>query len=151
MPEKTIKAFLDKNNVKYVSIKHSPAYTSPEIAESVHISGNNFAKTVVVKVDGQLALVVLPAHQHVDVEQIREAAGAKEVAIASESEFVDQFPDCDVGAMPPFGNLFDMDVYAMPGLDAHEDIYCNAGSHAEVISLKSADFFKLVQPKVLSA
>lgn len=151
MPLKQLQKYLDENNVKYVKIQHSPAYTAPEIAESVHVSGNNFAKAVIVKIDSNLAMIVLPAHQHVDVEAVKSLLGANEVTIASEYEFVDKFPDCEVGAMPPFGNLFGMDVYIAPVLSEHEEIICNAGSHAEVIRLKYQDFFSLVKPTLLQA
>lgn len=148
MPVQKLKEFLDGNNVKYISISHSPAYTAQEIAASAHIPGKELAKTVVVRLDGKFAMAVLPASYKVDLDQLQSVAGATETELASEQEFQDVFPGCEVGAMPPFGNLYEMDVYVSETLAEDEEIAFNAGSHTELIRLAYADFERLVQPTV---
>lgn len=149
MPSQKLKQFLDSHNVKYVSIQHSPAYTAQEVAASSHVSGRGFAKTVVVKIDGTMALVVLPANRKVVLADLREALGATQVKLATEEEFQARFPDCEVGAMPPFGNLYGMEVYVAPNLAEEAEITFNAGTHTEVIKMAYSDFARLVQPKVI--
>jgi Ala-tRNA(Pro) deacylase len=149
MPVKKLKEFLDQNNIKYVSIAHSPVYTAQEIAASAHIKGRELAKTVMVKLDGRMAMAVLPASYRIDFGQLKEASGAVKAELATEEEFKDLFPECDVGAMPPFGNLYGIEVYAAESLAEDEKIAFNAGSHTEIIQLAYSDFEKLVKPKVL--
>ena len=149
MPVKKLKEFLDSNNIKYVIIKHSTAYTAQEIAAAAHIPGKELAKTVMVKVDGKMAMAVLPAAYKVDFNLVKKAAGAKKVELASEEEFQDMFPDCIVGAMPPFGNLYGMEVFVSKSLAEDYEIAFNAGSHNELIKLAYKDFEKLVKPKML--
>jgi Ala-tRNA(Pro) deacylase len=149
MPATKLKEFLDSHGVKYVTIRHSVAYTAQEIAASAHIRGKEMAKTVVVKLDGTLALVVVPAAQKVDVRRLKEATGAKKAEIAVEEDFRSAFPECDLGAMPPFGNLYGVVVYVDPQLAEDEEIVFNACSHTELIRLPYKDFQKLVQPKVV--
>ena len=148
MPVQKLKDFLDANRVQYVSIRHSPAYTSEKIAASAHIPGKELAKTVMVKLDGKMAMAVLPATQRIDVRRLKEASGAKQAELASEHEFASLFPACETGAMPPFGNLYDMQVYVSPSLADDEEIAFNAGSHTELIKMAYADFDRLVGPKV---
>ena len=119
MPAKKLKEYLDKSRVKYVTINHSPAYTAQEIAEISHISAKALAKTVIVKINDKLAMVVTPAHVKVSFDQIKKSTKAKQVELASEFEFQERFPGCELGAMPPFGNLFDMDVYVTNDLTEH--------------------------------
>ena len=148
MPVKKLKQFLDENKIKYVSIQHSPSYTAQEIAASAHIPGKDLAKTVMVKIDDRMAMAILPATQQVDFHHLSRAAKAKEIELATEEEFADKFPGCEIGAMPPFGNLYGMDVYVDESLTEDETIAFNAGSHTELIKLPYADFKRLVQPKV---
>lgn len=148
MAVEKVKEFLDSNGVKYVTISHSPAYTALEIAASAHIPGDELAKTVMVKVDGVMAMAVLPASYQIDFARLQQATGAGQVELASEKEFEDMFPNCDVGAMPPFGNLYDMKVFVESHLTEDEEIAFNAGSHTELIRLPYADYAKLVQPEV---
>ena len=150
MPVQKLKKFLDDNRIKYVSIKHSLAYTAQEIAASTHISGRNMAKTVIVKLDGKMAMAVLPAPFRVDTELLKKETGAKRVELASEQEFSSHFPECDAGAMPPFGNLYGMDVYVDKKLSEDDEIAFNAGSHTELIKMAYKDFERLVKPKVVS-
>lgn len=148
MPVSKLKAFLDENKVKYVTIRHSNAYTAQEIASSAHVSGKEFAKTVMIKIDGRMAMAVLPASYQIDFEMLRNAFGTKKVTLASEMEFMNFFPDCEIGAMPPFGNLYDMEVYVAESLTSNKEIAFNAGNHTEIIKLGFDDYIRLVQPNI---
>lgn len=147
MPVQKLKQFLDSQHVKYVTIRHSPAFTAQEIASSAHIPGRELAKTVMVKVDGTMAMVVLPASHRVDLELVADATGAN-VELAGEREFEQLFPGCEIGAMPPFGNLYGMPVWVARSLTEDEEIAFNAGSHTELIRLAYRDFERLVSPRV---
>lgn len=149
MPVERLKKVLDQNKIKYVCLRHSPAYTAQEIAASAHISGNEIAKTVILKLDGTFAMAVLPASLRIDFDLLKDAFTATRVELASEDEFKDLFPHCEVGAMPPFGNLFGMHVYVAPELAEDEHIAFNAGSHTELIRMRYVDFEDLVQPQEL--
>jgi Ala-tRNA(Pro) deacylase len=149
MPVKKLKEFLDSNKVKYVSISHSAAYTAQEIAASAHVPGKELAKTVMVKIDGKMAMAVLPASFKVDLQHLKDAVGAATVALAGEREFRDMFPGCETGGMPPFGNLFGMDVFVSAKLAEDQEIAFNAGSHTELLKLAYKDFEQLVKPKVI--
>jgi Ala-tRNA(Pro) deacylase len=149
VPVKKLKDFLDSNNVKYVTISHSPAFTAQQIAASAHVPGKELAKTVMIKIDGRMAMAVLPASYRVDFDLLKAATGAATIELAGEQEFKDLFPECDVGAMPPFGNLYEMEVYAAERLAEDEEIVFNAGSHTELIRLAYKDFERLVKPRVL--
>ena len=148
MPARALQTFLDSHQVKYVTIRHSPAFTAQEIAASAHVPGKQLAKTVIVKLDGQLAMAVLPASDTVDVERLKAAAGARTVALANEPDFQDRFPECEVGAMPPFGNLYGLDVWVAARLAEDAEIAFNAGDHTELIRMAYRDFDRLVRPKV---
>ncbi len=148
MPLKQLKEFLDSNGVKYVTIGHSAAFTAQEIAASAHIPGKELAKTVMVDLDGRMAMAVLPASMKVDFDRLQQVSGAKQAGLADEVQFANLFPGCEVGAMPPFGNLYDMDVYVSERLAEDDEIAFNAGSHTELVRLAYADFERLVQPKV---
>lgn len=150
MPAAQLKRFLDEHGVRYVCIQHSPAYTAQETAASAHIPGRELAKTVMVRIDGKMAMAVLPANSKVDFDLLRKAAGAEKVELATEQQFRDMFPECEVGAMPPFGNLYDTDVFADRELAKDEEIAFNAGSHNELIKLAYEDFEKYARPKVAS-
>jgi Ala-tRNA(Pro) deacylase len=149
MPVKKLKEFLESQNIKYMLCIHSTAYTAQEIAASAHIPGKDLAKTVMVKIDDKMAMAVLPASFRVDFDLLKKATGSKNVELASEEEFKYLFPDCEIGAMPPFGNLYDMDVYVAETLTEDDEIAFNAGSHRELIKLLYKDFEKLVNPKVV--
>lgn len=148
MPVKALTKFLDANGVKYVTIRHSVAYTAPQIAESAHIPGDQLAKTVMVKLDERLAMAVLRGTDKVDIDLLRNAAGANKAEFATEAQFQGAFPAVEPGAMPPFGNLYDMPVYVDEGLAKDERIAFNAGTHSELIQLDYADFERLVEPSV---
>ncbi len=151
MPVKKIKQLLDEHKVKYVVISHSPAYTAQEVAALAHIPGKVMAKTVMIKIDNALAMLVLPASYRVNFEMLKENTGAKNVELASEEEFKYSFPDCEIGAMPPFGNLYGMQVLVSESLTDDEDIAFNAGSHRELVKMKYKDFEKLIKPKIVKS
>ena len=149
MPVYKLIEFLNSNEIKYIIKSHSKAYTSQEIAASAHIPGKEMAKTVMVKTDGTMTMAVLPASYKVDLSKLKEAAGAGKIELASEQEFADMFPECEIGAMPPFGNLYGMEVFVAATLAEDEEIVFNAGSHTELIRLSYKDFERLVNPKVV--
>jgi len=143
-----LKDFLDSHHVKYLTISHSLAYTAQGIASLAHISGRELAKTVIVKLDGKLAMAVVPASSHVDLGLLKAAAGAKTAELASEDEFRGIFPDCETGAMPPFGLLYGLEVYADRILSHDKEIAFNAGSHRELVRLAWEDFANLGKPRM---
>ena len=148
MPINKLVTFLEGQHAKYVTIGHSTAYTAQEVAALAHVRGKDLAKTVMVKVDGKIAMAVIPASYKVDLDLLKVAAGAECVELASEAEFKSMFPDCETGAMPPFGNLYGMAVFADEKLAKDEEIAFNAGSHRELVRLTYRDFERLVQPGV---
>ena len=149
MPAERLREYLDSKQVKYVTISHSVAFTAQEIAASAHIPGKELAKTVMVKMDGKMAMAVLPASHRVDLSMLKNSVGATKVELANEREFKNLFPECEIGAMPPFGNLYDMEVYVSRSLAEDEAIAFNAGSHTELIQLSYRDFLGLIEPKVV--
>jgi len=149
MAEKRLLRYLEEEGVPYEVIKHSPTYTTQETAATAHISGKIMAKPVLVKADDKLIMVVEPGHTNLDLEWIRQQLGAEHVEMASEEQFQEWFPGCEVGAMPPFGNLYDLDVYLIDQLPHEKDIVFEAGSHSEAIKMAYQDYLRLVQPKLL--
>jgi len=149
MPLSRLKEFLDSHKIQYIVISHSVAYTANGIAALTHIPGKELAKTVIMKIDNLIAMAVVSASQHVDLAALRAATGARNVELATESEFRNKFPDCETGAMPPFGNLYGIDVYADESLARDKEIAFNAGSHRELVRLAWDDFKTLVRPKML--
>jgi len=144
-----LRAYLDQKGVKYVSIRHSPAYTAQEVAASAHIPAQKMAKIVMVKLDGKLVMVVVPAADRVVFDLLKETTGAGQVELANELEFAALFPNCERGAMAPFGHLHNLEVYVAEDLAEQEEIAFNAGSFTELIQMRYVDFARLVQPKVL--
>ena len=146
MPATRLKEFLDRAGIRYSTQPHSAAYTAQEVAASAHIPGSHFAKTVIVSIDGQLAMVVLPANRKVILQELRDITGSDRVTFASENEFKVRFPDCEPGAMPPFGNLYGMEVFIAPELAKDDELAFSAGTHGEVIRMAYDDFERLVHP-----
>lgn len=143
-----LKDFLDARQIKYVVLSHSPAYTAMEIAALAQIPGKEIAKTVMLKVEGIMMMAVVPASHMVDFKAMHDITGAKHVELAGEHEFKNLFPECEVGAMPPFGNLFNLGVIVSESLAEDEMIAFNAGTHKELVRMTYRDFAQLVQPKV---
>nr|MBN2278158.1 YbaK/EbsC family protein [candidate division Zixibacteria bacterium] len=149
MPIRRLLEFPDQNRVNYEIKKHPPAFTAQAIASLAHIPGGEMVKTVMVKVEGKMAMAVLPAANMVDFEMLRDTVGCDDVQMARESEFRDMFPDCELGAMPPFGNLYGLGVYVAEKLTGHKMIAFNACSQTEVLIMQYADFERLVKPKMI--
>ena len=145
----TVKEFLDANRVAHIIVKHPLAFTATSVAGAAHVPGRRMAKTVVVNLDGKPALAVVPAAHKVDLERLRRAAGATTAELADERDFRAEFPGCEVGAMPPFGNLYGMDVYLEPHLATGGEIAFNAGSHTELIRMAYEDYARLVHPRLV--
>jgi len=148
MPVDRLKEFLEENDVQYETLAHSEAFTAQEAAAAAHIPGKDLAKVVMVKIDGEMAMVALPATYKVSLERLEDVTGADRVALADEDEFRDFFPTCEPGAMPPFGNLWDMQVFVDRHLREDERIAFAAGTHHELVRLAYSDFEELVNPVV---
>lgn len=149
MPLDRLIKYLDENEKKYVVIKHSKAYTAQEVAASAHIPGKEMVKTVIVKADGEMLMVVLPSTHDVDFKALKKATGSKEIDLATEDEFQSKFPDCELGAMPPFGDLYDLKTLVAHALTEDERIAFNAGTHKELIQMSYQDYEELAKPVVL--
>jgi Ala-tRNA(Pro) deacylase len=148
MPVNALRDYLDENEVEYVTISHSRAYTAQRIAAAAHVPGKEMAKTVMLKVDGSLVMAVLRAPDKVNLSKVKEITGADKVELAKEGEFEKSFPDCEVGSMPPFGNLYDLEVLVDSNLTKDEHIVFNACSHRELIRMPYESYANLVQPKI---
>jgi Ala-tRNA(Pro) deacylase len=144
-----LREYLDQNGAKYTVTTHSPAYTAQEIAKAADVTGKMMAKVVMIKVDAKLTMLVLPAHEKVDFDALRVATGARDVALAREEEFSQYFKDCETGAMPPFGNLYGIDVFVSEDLHDRGEIVFNGCSFRELVRMRYDDFVRLVRPKVL--
>ena len=145
---KRLREYLDSCGVKYVVISHSQAFTAQEIAASMHVPGREMAKTVVVRTPQGIALCVVRAMDKVDVDLVAESLGAPSARLATEQEFRDHFPDCEMGAMPPFGNLYKVPTLVDELLAKDKEIVFNAGSHVEAVRLAYSDFVRLAKPRV---
>jgi Ala-tRNA(Pro) deacylase len=143
-----LKQYLDENKIKYTWMVHSKAYTAQEVAQTMHVPGKELAKTIVVKADEEFMMAVLPAPYHVDLTRLKKAIGARHLELASEAEFTSLFPECEIGAMPPFGNLYLLPVYVSEQLTKDKEIVFNAGTHTDAIRMKYDNFAELVRPKV---
>jgi Ala-tRNA(Pro) deacylase len=141
-----LEAYLREQEVPFEVHHHPPAYTAQRVAEAEHISGKIMVKVVMAFADGKIVMLAVPAPKHVSLTKAAEATGAKEVRLAHEDEFAAAFPDCEVGAMPPFGNLYGLPVYADAQLAQDETIVFNAGTHEDTVHMKYADFESLVKP-----
>ena len=150
MPIQQLKEFLDGANVEYMCLTHPPAFTAQDLAHHVKIAGDKVVKTVIIELDGKMAMLVMPASWRVRWESLSRILDTDFVDLADEQEFQDRFPDCEVGAMPPFGNLFGMTVYCAEPLTEQSELAFAAGSHTETLHMKTRDFLNLVQPMVLN-
>jgi Ala-tRNA(Pro) deacylase len=147
MPSQNLTRYLNDHRVKYTTITHTPAYTAQEIAAAAHVSGMKLAKSVVVKIDGKLCIFVEPANYKVNLKALQVQLGAHSVELAHEYEFEDTFPGCETGAVPPIGELFDVDVYVDDVIKYQDEIAFSAGNHSELVTMRYSDFEKLVKPK----
>jgi Ala-tRNA(Pro) deacylase len=143
-----LKELLDHAKITYEVYNHALAYTAQEIAAKQHFSGNEMAKVVMLEVDHELVMGVIPGNHKINPETVRTSLGASRIRLATEDEFSARFPECEIGAMPPFGNLFGLKVFVDPALTRDEYIYFNAGNHVQTVRLKYKDFVALVKPRV---
>lgn len=144
-----LKETLDRAKISYEVYNHPRAFTAQEIAATQHLTGRAMAKVVILNVDGSFVMAVVPSHRLVNFALAKAGLGATDVTLATEEQFVGLFPECEIGAMPPFGNLFGLRVIADPALERHESIFFNAGNHLQTVRLKYRDFKSLVKPEMV--
>jgi Ala-tRNA(Pro) deacylase len=145
-----LREYLDKQKVPYEVLSHRQAFTAQEVAQAQHVPGRELAKVVMVRSGGAFVMLVVPAPYRIDLERAKSALGKTDLVLATEDEFKGLFPQCEAGAMPPFGNLYDLPVYVDQTLTRDEEIVFNAGTHTQTVKMKYADFARLVQPKVVA-
>ncbi|PWU08928.1 MAG: deacylase [Terriglobia bacterium] len=145
-----LRVFLDENHAEYTHTVHSLAYTAREVASAEHLPAREVAKTVVIHGDNGYHLLVVPATKLVDFQEIRMALGFTHARMVPETELASLFPDCELGAMPPMGNLYGMPVYLDSGLAGEETITFNAGTHRDVVHMRTSEFRRLVRPTIVS-
>ena len=145
-----LREFLDQNKVPYHVATHRQAFTAQEVAEVQHVPGQELAKVVILRSGPEFLMAVLPAPYRVDLEHAKAVLEKANLSLATEEQFKDLFPQCEAGAMPPFGNLYGLAVYVDRSLTGDEEIVFNAGTHTQTVKMKYADFARLVQPKVVS-
>jgi len=143
-----ISEYLDSQHVWYRTSIHPLAYTAQGLAHVQHVSGKLLAKSVMVNAGHRLVMVVLPASHRIDFAKLQELLNAGSLKLATEEEFKDMFPDCELGAMPPFGNLYHVEVWVDAALQEHPNLLFNAGTHLETIEMSFSDFEKLVHPQI---
>ncbi len=148
MPCEKLLEYLTKNNVAFELKNHPNAFAAQDVAFKSGVPGRLFAKTVMVKLNDKMAMAVLPADSKVDFHLLRETAAAETITLAVESEFEEKFPDCELGAMPPFGHLYDMEVFVAGSLIRADSISFNAGTHTEILTMPFWEFERLVEPKI---
>jgi Ala-tRNA(Pro) deacylase len=146
---KKLKELFEETKVSYEVYNHPLAYTAQEIAQRQHFSGNEMAKVVMLKVDGKVVMAVVTGNQKVHLPAVRASLAACDVSLATEDEFYSKFPGCEIGAMPPFGNLYGLPVYVDPAVTHDESIYFNAGNHVQTVRMRYKDFESLVNPIVV--
>jgi len=146
-----IRECLEEHKVPYTHCTHRLAYTAQEVAAAQHVPGHQMAKTIVLKADSQYILLILSAVMKVNLKVLRDELPFKHLELATEKEFASLFPDCELGAMAPFGNLYGLAVYVDKSLTDDDEIVFNAGTHVDTIRIKYADFARLVRPAVIQA
>ncbi len=150
MPVRKLKEFLDSHQVAYRCVTHPPGFTAQSLAHHCQVPGDQVAKTVIIELDGTMAMLVLPASFRIRWDRLMDVLDTDFVELADEEDFKDRFPDCEVGAMPPFGNLFDMQVFCSETLTQQPEITFAAGSHTEAMQLAVKDYLRLVNPIEIS-
>lgn len=140
--------YLKQHGIRYSHSIHSPAYTARETASAERMPSHSLAKVVVYAGDNGYGMLILPADYMADLREVCRLLGLAEVRLATESELAELFPDCEIGAMPPFGNLFQMPVLVDECIATGQFIAFNAGTHRDVIHMSVSDFHNLVNPLV---
>jgi len=146
---KKLKTILDEAKISYEVYNHALAYTAQEIAARQHVSGNELAKVVMIEADEKLVMGVVRGNDKIDLHVVEDSLNVRHARLATEDEFISRFPECEIGAMPPFGNLFGLKVYVDSALAKDEHIYFNAGNHVQTVCVRYKDFARLVQPQVV--
>lgn len=144
-----LKNYLDKEKIPYELLEHSLAYTALEIAGSQHIPGRQVAKSVIVKSDDIFLMCVLPAIHYIDLQKFKKILNSKHLELAQEEEIAKLFPEFEVGAEPPFGNLYGLPLYADKSLEVDEDIVFNAGTHTDMVKMKWRDYQRIAKPQIV--
>jgi len=147
---KSLQNYLDENHIDYVQITHSPAFTAKEVANTVHVDGKEVAKTVILDVDGNRVMTVLPASHKINIDFLESRMPDKEIKLTDEKVLMELFDDCELGAMPPFGNLYHLPVFVASALSEDEEIVFNAGTHTDAIKMRYEDFVNLVHPVTIN-
>ena len=147
---KRLRSFLESHQAQYTLTTHPEAFTAREVAAAEHLPPAEVAKVVVIFADGEYSMVIIPASRRVDLDEVRPALGLAHVRLATETELGTLFPDCELGAMPPLGPLYGLAVYMDGSLAGHEMIAFNAGTHREVIHMRTTEFRRLVSPEIVS-
>lgn len=141
-----LEEYFIRNDVGFAEQHHPTAFTAQEVAASDHVSGRIVAKVVMVWAEGRLAMLVVPAPKRVDFAKAAMALGAADLRLAREEEFAELFPDCEPGAMPPFGNLYGVPVYTDRALAENLNLVLQAGTHTETMGIRFDDYERLVRP-----
>jgi Ala-tRNA(Pro) deacylase len=141
-----IRDYLDSRNVPYEALHHSQALTAQEVAHSLHVSGKRCIKAVVARRDNKPVILLVPTSHRLNFQELKSALKADHVELLVECELVELFPDCDRGAVPPFGNLYGMDVWVDRAVASAENLLVCAGTHEDCIRMRYSDFAKLTQP-----
>lgn len=145
---KKLKQFLDEKQVNYEEMQHATAYTAQEIAGAQHVPGQEAVKSVIVKSNGSFTMCVLPAVRMVDLEKFKAATDVSDAELAAEEDLAQLFPDYELGAEPPFGNLYGLKVVADTSLDDNDSVVFNAGTHTDTIRLTLEDFKQLSEAQM---
>ncbi len=143
-----IRDYLDSQNVLYETVHHSQAFSGQEVAHSLHLSGKRLAKAVVLGGDGKLLMAIIPASHRLNLQDMRVAAEVMSLEMVSESELAKVFPDCEGGAVPPFGNLYGLEVWVDRAVSDSEEIFFCAGTHQDCLRMKYSDFSRLCRPRL---
>lgn len=150
MPSRKVKSYLEKAGIDYEVLEHDPVYTAQEVAAASHVKGKELAKAVMIKADGDQYMLVMPATRMINFEMLKENLGKKNVSLAPEEEFTQIFPDCEMGAMPPLGKLYNIKVLLDKSILDDEEIVFNAGTHHDIIKISLDDYMKLENPEKAS-
>ncbi len=147
IPQKLV-SLLKEKKIQHELLQHPEAFTAQEVAHAIHKTGKVLAKTVVVEGNGKTVMVVVPAHHRVTLSAVKKSMGMKEAHLSKEEKLRELFPDCDLGAMPPIGTLYNMPVLVSKSLSEKPEIIFNACTHTDCIKMKYEDFSRLVNPTV---
>lgn len=143
-----VKSYLDQEHVVYQILEHSLAFTAMEIAGAQHVPGKQFIKAVIVKADDQYIMCVLSSTHRIDFDRLKKLTKSQDIFLAKESEIASLFPDYELGAEPPFGQLYGLKVYVDEEVPENDEIIFNAGTHTDAVKIKYRDFKRLVKPIV---